>query len=888
MWFNRKLITAQGIRGQVLLAPTRSEGLENSAIWELEKTYLIRSEKRGGSTWFELSHDRLITPIIKDNAAWFDKNLSALQRQADVWNQENRQAGMLVTGPDFVKMQQWVAEHQPEMDQVENDFYSESLKAQQAERREERNDRIIRWLALAAALTALIASVLFFRARLSGLRAVARELAATSVSSLSIDPELSVMLALASQNATGSMTVENIQALHRALPAIRVEKSLAGKDGHTGKVYAVEFSPDGRTLASGGRDGLVKIWDAASGKLLQTLLVVAKTSDTYGVTNLAYSPDGQSLAAATQDGSIRVYDTASWQLRQIISAGGKVVWGLAYSPDGSLLASGSADRTVRLWNSATGAALATFGLENCASVQECGSGHSDVVYSLAFSPDGKLLASGGEDAVIRVWDVNAQKLAFKLGGANAHTAGIYALAFSPDGARLASASADRLIKIWDVAARDWVMNITGHADWVYGLAYSPDGKSLLSCSSDRTIRIWDTTYGRLQTTLTGHSDQVFDISISPDGRSLASASQDQSVRIWNISSSGSRELLTLDNKDRVNSVAYSRDGSLLASAGRSPDIKIWDAHKGTLLNDLTGHTRVVEGLAWGPDGKWLVSASRDGRAIVWDAATGAQKLVFSGHEQPIWDVALAGDGSFAATGDSSGLILTWDSASGKVLQRLKTDFGEALALDISPDQKWLAAGYEQGQVVIWDLASGKALYTLNGHTDFVQGVHFNAKGSLLASVSDDGFLILWDLRASPPAALSKTAAQRGTIYAVVFSRDGRYALTGGADGTINVRDISDPAAPHLAYTLYGFSDRVQSLDVNGRDDHIAAGSSDNSVRIFTLDSAELISLAKSRLTRPMSGNECLDNLGVSCEDFNQPNILDQITIFIASLYPQVR
>jgi WD40 repeat protein len=878
MWFDRKLITTQGIRGQVLLAPTRSDGLENTAIWELEKTYLVRSEKRGGSTWFELSHDRLISPIVKDNSTWFEKNLSALQRQADVWNQESRPLSMLITGPDFLEMQTWVQANQSEMSDMETDFYKASLNAYQAELREKRNNLIIRWLGIAAAIIAVIAIGLFFQARDAEHRAVARQLAAAALNNLAVDPELSVMLALSSQKLTGDLSRENIEALHLALPVIRVEKAL---EGHKDKVYAVDFSPDSKSVASGGKDGLVLVWDVVSGKLLQNLAVVPNPGTGFGVTNVVYSPDGKILAASTQSGTVVLFDTGTWQVARTIAANKMTVWGLAISPDGSLLATGSEDHTIKLWDLASGALLNTFGVENC-EPSACGRGHTDTVNSLAFSPNGKWLASGGEDASIRVWDLATKQFAFKLGGPNAHTAAVNRVVFSPDSQQLASASTDRLIKIWDLATQDLVMNISGHADWVYGLAYTPDGANLVSSSSDRTIRVWDTAYGRLQKTLTGHGDQVFDVSVSADGSTIASASQDKSVRIWDITTSGSREILTLDNKDRVNTLAYSPDGSRLAYSGRSPDIKIWDVHTKTLLNSLVGHHRLVDGLAWGPDGSWLVSVSADAQAIVWDVASATQKLVFTQHKAEIRAVALSKDGSFVASGDTSGLIYVWNAQTGELLHTLlKTELGAVMSLDISPDQKRLAAGYEQGKVVIWDLANPRAVNTLSGHTDFVQGVRFNAQGTILASVSDDGYLILWNLRVTPPAVLSKTPAHRGTIYAVAFSSDGQYVITGGADRLVNVRDITDPKDPRLVYTLYGFTDSVLSLAVNARNGHIAAGGSDNSVRIFTLDTNELITQARERLTRKMSEAECQNNLDTSCEDFANTNILDEITIFLA-------
>lgn len=881
-WFDRKLITPQGIRGQVLLAPTRSDGLENTAIDELEKTYLIRSEKRGGSTWFELAHDRLLAPIIKNNADWFEKHLSVLQRQADVWNQEARPHGMLVTGPDFLKMQAWADANRADMSQTEVDFFNESKNAHQAELRERRNNLIIRWMFVAAAIGFMVTIVLFFRARIAEQRAVARELAAASLSNLTIDPELSIMLALSSQEATGDMSMENIQALHRALPAVRVEHTL---NGHTKYVYAVSFSPDSKTLASGSQDGSVKIWDSVSGQELNSLQVVDPSDNGQGVTNVAYSPDGKTLAVSTQAGTVLFYGSTSWQVMRSFSAHDSIIWGVAYSPDGSLLATGAEDTTVKLWDAHSGAALATFGAENCSDSAACGQGHTAKINTLTFSPDGKLLASAGDDNVIRVWDVAAKKSAFTFNGANSHTGdGVLMLAFSPDGKQLASSGADRLIKIWDVESHNWVMNITGNSDWVYAVAYTSDGQKLITAGADRIIRIWDTTYGRLQASLPGHTGQIFDIGISADGQRLASASDDATVRIWNIAPDGSREIHTLVDVNRVNTVASSPDGSLLASGGYSQKVKIWDAHQGTLLNTLTGHTGVVEGLSWGPDGKWLVSGSRDGTAIVWDVASGTQRLVFDQHKKEIWDVVVSADGSLAASGYGSGIVYIWDPVTGRVIQTLQGEYGSALSVDISPDQKWLAAGYEQKTIVIWDLATGKPAFPLSGHTDYVESVRFSHDGSLLASVSDDGTLLLWDMTATPPALLSRTSAHRGTIYAVAFSHDDTYVITGGADGLIHERDISLPEAPRLAQTFYGFTDRVQSLDTDSEDWHIVSSGTDGTIRVFTLDAAELVEQARSRLTRSMNEAECQEFFDSTCAEFQQTNWLDELTIYLADLF----
>jgi WD40 repeat protein len=554
--------------------------------------------------------------------------------------------------------------------------------------------------------------------------------------------------------------------------------------GGIGWISHVVFSPDGHILAADSGK-TITLWDVNRRTRVATLSGNGRGRRT----QVAFSPDGRTLAADSGD-EITLWDVARRIPTATLAGHRGTVTSLAFAPDGRTLASVGDDHTVRLWDVTRRTRPATLpGDRRLATLTASGDGWRGGWSKLTFSPDGRTLAvSPGAQPKIHLWDITQRT---EVGVLTGHVGYTCAVAFSPDGRTVASGGYDGLVRLWDVARRGDLPpsdNSAYPTPYVSRMVFSPRGRTLaLIRGDDHTVSLWDVAQrSDIATLPRGRGTVAF----SPDGGTLASASRDRTIRLWNPAKPARPTAILRGHIDLVSDLVFSPDGRTLASAGRDGTIRLWDPAKPARPTAiLRGHTGVVSDLVFSPDGHTLVSGSLDGTVRLWDMASRTLLATLPGHSHqslgldPIPAVFSRDGHTLAFTNGRT--IYVWDVARRTRLAALPHR-GWGSAVTLSPDGQTLASATGK-ELTLWDVTRRIPIATLTGHDAEVSQVLFGRDGRTLASASHDGTVRLWSVASR--TQLGILALHKRPVLSLALSPDGHTLASASYDGAVRISDI---------------------------------------------------------------------------------------------------
>ena len=584
-------------------------------------------------------------------------------------------------------------------------------------------------------------------------------------------------------------------------------------------IRSVTFSPDGKLLATGDSDGVVRLWEASSGREILTC-----NGHTNVVQSVAFSPDGKILASGSYENTIKLWNVKTGECLKVLQGHTESVMSVTFNPDGNILASGSFDRTIRLWDIRTG---------ECCKILH---GHTKVVFSVAFHPAGEMLASGSGDPTVRLWNINSGECLKILEGP---TKNVFSVAFNSTGEILASGSGDNTVKLWNIGTGECLKTLEGHFDQVRSIAFSPSGEILATGSYDRTAKLWDINSGECLNTLQGHNDRVGSIAFHPGGEILVSGSYDKTLMLWDIDSGECLNTLQ-GHSNQVRSIAFSPNGEMFASADDEQTVKLWDVIRGECLQILHGHLDRVNLVAFNPSGEILASASYDQTLKLWDLRSGECLHTLPEFGNETRSIAFSPNGEILASAGYDQTVRLWDIGTGECLKTLDGHNNSVNSAAFSPLGEIFASAGFDGTVRLWDIHTGECLQILQGHTGWSRAIAFSQNGENLASGSVDRTVRLWDVRSGE--CLRILQGNTDWIRSVAFSYSGEIVASGSVDGTVRLWEISTGECLKI---LQGHTSRINSVAFSSNETIIAACSRDGTIRLWDFETGECLKILKS-------------------------------------------
>lgn len=570
-------------------------------------------------------------------------------------------------------------------------------------------------------------------------------------------------------------------------------------EGHTDRVNTASFDPSGTRIVTASDDGTARVWDAATGAELLRL----GGGSIFVIATASFSPDGRRIVTASWDGSASVWDAANGAELLTLTGHRDLLTSASFSSDGKWIVTSSWDRTARVWDAGTGQEVVRI------------EGRTIINYA-SFGPDGQTVVTAGRDGSARVWDVSMASAsdalsepntcvatAVELANLQGHTEIVNTASFSPDGKRIVTASDDSTVLVWELQQLV-PLSLRGHVNWLTAASFSPDGERIVTASYDATIRVWSAETGAELSRIRTFTGIINSASFSPEGGRIVTSIRDSAV-VWDAATGA--ELARLEgHANTVNSARFSPDGTQIVTASDDGTAQVWDAETGRQLLILQGHGTVggVMSASFSPDGQRIVTAGGDRTARVWDVRDGAELLRLEGHLGEVQAAAFSPDGTQIVTASWDGTAIVWDAATGEEQVFLDGHADRVNSAEFSPDGRQVVTASWDGTAWVWDVESGKGLAQLEGHTDLVTTASFSPSGTQIVTASWDGTARVWPWAPTAEQVLQRVEARLDRLGIEIFGLEdmmGRWSVIwdkGTADEETGVMNLTATSLPKFA------------------------------------------------------------------------------------------
>ncbi len=503
--------------------------------------------------------------------------------------------------------------------------------------------------------------------------------------------------------------------------------------------------------------------------------------------------------------------------RSVFSEAFGGIWSVAFSPDGEILATGDTKGEIILRRVSDGQPINSF------------KGHSGWVVSLDFSPDGKTLASSSCDCTVKLWDVNTGQCLHSL---REHEHEVWSVAYSPDGNMLASGCDDHKVRLWDVNTGQCLKVFQGHKNHVLSVVFNRNKHELLSGSDDKTIKLWDLESGECKKTFQGHDEGVRSISMSQNEQNFASGSNDGTIRLWDITTEECNKIFS-GHDNVVLSVTFCLQYNLIASSSIDQTVRLWDVNTGQCLKIFQGHSNWINSVASSPKTNLLASGSYDQTVKLWNINTYECFNSFQGYSSQSLSAVFSPGGQLLASGGHDQKVRLWNVNNGEVVKTFEEHTNWVWSIAFSPQGNLLASGSGDKTIKLWDAGTGKIIKTFQGHQSIVRSVAFSSNNQILASGSEDKTVRIWDINTGQTIKILQ--GHKAEIWSIALSSDGQILASGSLDGTSILWDISTGGCLHV---LEGHKSWVSSVAFSPDNQTIATTSPDQTIQFWDVSTGK--------------------------------------------------